>query len=38
MGKIDWDDFWDDVSMLSNDYYKEKKKWKDLRFGNKDKD
>lgn len=38
MGKIKWDDFWDDTSFLSEDYYKEKKKWKGLRFGNKDDD
>ena len=39
MGKINWDDFWDETSFLDEeDYYKEKKKWKGLRFGNKDDD
>ena len=34
MGKIRWDDFWDDVALSSgNDYYEEKKKWKELSFG-----
>ena len=39
MGKINWDDFWDETSFLDEeDYYKEKKKWKGLRLGNKDDD
>jgi len=33
MGKINWDDFWDDVAFLSDDYYKEKERFKTLRFG-----
>lgn len=33
MGKINWDEFDDDIAFLSDDYYKEKKTWKSLRFG-----
>ena len=33
MGKIKWDDFWDDVAFLSDDYYKEKERFKTLRYG-----
>ena len=28
MGKINWDEFDDDIAFLSDDYYKEKKTWK----------
>lgn len=33
MEKINWDEFDDDIAFLSDDYCKEKKTWKSLRFG-----
>ena len=30
---FDWEDLEETVSMLGNDYYEERKAWKDLSFG-----
>ena len=34
MGRIDWDEFWDDIALGSSDYYEQKKRFKGLSFNN----